>query len=242
MIIDDEVRTALETLRRHAQGNDFELYRIDVLERDLTTPPVAEQIDETHQRFDGVTYSKKADGHYSAYKGIHQIIWKYYHGEIPADDVYEIHHRNLNPADNSPDNLQLLTKSEHQKLHNALNRKSQICPICGKVFTPKSPSDKRTFCSHKCRGVSLRKTPVEKICPVCGKKFIAHQQRPHQVCCSDSCAAKLRCQKLGFDLVTGRTCPVCGKDFIPGHNPRQICCSKSCAMKRRHAERRKSLT
>ena len=52
MVFDEKIKTAFEVLR-NAATNDFERHRIDVLERDLTSPPVAEQIDETHQRFNG---------------------------------------------------------------------------------------------------------------------------------------------------------------------------------------------
>lgn len=233
MQFNEKVLTALEVLKDAAE-NDFEKHRIEVLIQDLTTPPKVEIIDDKHQSFNGITFTKKGGGHFATAISIQRYIWQYYNGEIHTDDTYDVHHKNLIKSDNDISNLQLLTKSEHQKLHNALARKSQICPVCGKEFTPKSPSDKRIFCSQKCRGISLRKKPVEKVCPVCGKVFVAHQQRPRQVCCSCSCSAKLRCKKLGLALLKEKTCPVCGKNFVP-NNRNQLCCSKSCAMKRRHA-------
>ena len=50
-----EVVAALAVLREHAE-NDFERHRLDVLERDLTTPPQVEVIDEKTQIFAGVTF------------------------------------------------------------------------------------------------------------------------------------------------------------------------------------------
>ena len=58
-----EVLAALATLRANVE-NDFERHRIDVLERDLTAPPVVEQVDENHQRVNGITFYRNKSGHY----------------------------------------------------------------------------------------------------------------------------------------------------------------------------------
>ena len=49
---------------------------------------------------------------------IHQLVWRQFNGEIPKG--YAIHHVNFNPNDNRPENLVLLSHSEHAKLHNKL--------------------------------------------------------------------------------------------------------------------------
>jgi len=54
--------------------NDFERHRIDVLKRDLTVPPVVEIIDETHQRFNSITYHKDSCGHYDNDLRIHRAV------------------------------------------------------------------------------------------------------------------------------------------------------------------------
>lgn len=149
MQMSPEVLAALQTLKDNAE-NDFERHRIDVLERDLTAPPVAEIIDEKHQRFNGRTYSKRKDGHYSisSARSIHRDIWIYYHGDIPNDGVkYDVHHRNLNPADNDVSNLQLLTDAEHRKVHNQ-HFVVCTCKNCGRFFkTPSINRNQSLFCS-----------------------------------------------------------------------------------------------
>ena len=45
----------------------------------------------------------------------HQLVWRQFNGEIPKG--YAVHHVNFNPSDNRPDNLVLLSHSEHNKLH-----------------------------------------------------------------------------------------------------------------------------
>jgi len=46
----------------------------------------------------------------------HRYVWEQANGEIPPG--YQIHHINHNKQDNRLENLQLLSNSEHQKLHN----------------------------------------------------------------------------------------------------------------------------
>ncbi len=186
MQIDDEVRAALETLRRHAAGNEFELHRIDVLERDLTAPPVAEIIDERHQKFDGLTYYKAArTDHMVGNHSIHRTIWTYYYGEIPTG--YEVHHRDLNPQNNDITNFQLLTSSEHQKVHAELRKlnpaREFVCLECGKVFYTRVKLKEVKFCSRLCQRRNARKARAEiRICQNCGKEFSADRCSPTRYC------------------------------------------------------------
>ena len=45
----------------------------------------------------------------------HQKVSKYYNGETPKG--YNVHHKDLNALNNTPDNLLLLGRNEHMKLH-----------------------------------------------------------------------------------------------------------------------------
>lgn len=236
MIIDDEVRAALDMLRRHAAGNDFELHRIDVLERDLTAPPVAEQVDEMHQRFNGFCYAKDRTGHYRRGSSIHQDIWHYYYGDIPNDGTrYEVHHDDWNPANNDAANLVLLTSSEHRKIHGSINhlkRKTFTCEVCGKTFEAYNTGTNR-FCSQKCRDkAQYEKTVYHKTCIICGAPFDTHNRQT--VCCSEDCSHKYR----NMDCYEVRTCPFCKKEFtVPKSSP-NIFCSSKCSAQYREAEKR----
>jgi len=225
MQMNEQVLTALEVLRNFAE-NDFELHRIDVLEKDLTAPPVAEQIDGTHQKFNGVIYKRNSGGHYLNFNLIHRDIWIYYNGEIPTDDTYEIHHKNENKADNDISNLQLLTKSEHHKLHilNSPQRK-MVCEVCGEIFY--SNSIKRTVrcCSKKCTQ-RLRYVKKHEIrnCAFCGKEFWVYKNSKTN-CCSQSCAKKLHHQTTPK---TEKICSICGNKFYTEVG-NKLYCSKNCA-------------
>lgn len=46
---------------------------------------------------------------------LHRVIWEEHNGPIPAGGL--IHHKDENPLNNDPANLQLKSRSEHSRLH-----------------------------------------------------------------------------------------------------------------------------
>ena len=221
-----EVVAALKVLRDNAK-TDFERHRIDVLERDLTTPPAPEIIDDEHQRFGDMIYHKDSNGHFSVGGGgVHRAIWSYFVGEIP--NGYVIHHVDENKANNAIENLQCLTKAEHDKIHRqqklAAREKTFICSECGREY--REIDNGRNKICPDCR----RPT---KICPICGKEFRPFKRTAR--CCSTSCGAKLRYRENHVKHV----CPWCGKEFEACKNHNRIYCSHSCAMKAAGERRKK---
>lgn len=220
--------------------NDFERHRISVLERDLTSPPTVEIVDDNHQKFDGLTYVKKADEHYKYPVSIHRAVYAYYYGEIPLNHV--IHHCDLNPEHNNINNLRLMTVSEHRTLHLLLNPISKAappkikqCPICGNSFSVNSRS-RRKYCSEACvkkvmsqSGKRRKKTLQEKQCPLCGKKFF-HSSKLTKYCSND-CARKAISQSH-IKTPLKKVCPICNKEFFT-RRPNAKFCSHACADKNR---------
>jgi len=45
-----------------------------------------------------------------------RLVWASENGPIPPGGI--IHHRNENPLDDRPDNLQLVTRAEHARIHS----------------------------------------------------------------------------------------------------------------------------
>lgn len=76
------------------------------------------------------------DNHYMVYsqgEPLHRLIWKeFYDCEIPKGHV--IHHKDGNPLNNCILNLQLLSISEHAKLHNT----GENHPMYGKHHKPET--------------------------------------------------------------------------------------------------------
>lgn len=242
MIIDAEVRAALDLLKSRA--NDFELHRINLLEQDLTNPPVAVQIDDTHQKFNGIIYRRDKANHYQSTFHLHRAVYNYYFGEIPAG--YVIHHIDHNPENNDITNLQPLTKSEHQKIHSSkkhfatIEQNTFLCPICGKSFI--DTSHERIYCSSSCSAIAYqnqRRTELEGktlICKHCGKEFPATDT--HNGCfCSGKCSSAF----VRKNYFIESTCPVCGKVFQNRQydHPAKYC-SSSCAAKARWQKRRQN--
>ena len=230
-----EIVAALQTLKDAAE-NEFERHRIAVLEKDLTNPPTVEVIDDTHQKFNGVIYYSDKKGHFHKDIQLHRAVYSYCKGFIPEGD-YDIHHIDRNKANNIPCNLQLLTRSEHQSIHNARRAKTPLektCPTCGKIFKRNTPIQK--YCSRECY-IQSKKTfnSQEKICPVCGKNFHTISENPTQTYCSRDCANK---DKIVHDR--NKICPTCGKSFIaPPIKPYQIYCCRACANKMRTLKKTK---
>lgn len=241
-----EVIAALAVLRDAAE-NDFERHRLDVLERDLTSPPVVEVIDGKQQRFDGIIYKKRNhDQHYFRQAGIYRDVWQYYNGEIP--DGYVIHHVDENPDNNAIENLQCMTQAEHRRLHNEnLTRdfKEFTCVVCGKTFTAMNLGINK-YCSEHCRqrgGYLARKTEL-RYCEFCGEPFFTAPTWEQQFC-SPHCARKANADQSIANLpkntkqLKPKTCPACGEIFQP-HHAKQICCSRKCAMQIRWQQQREA--
>lgn len=219
---------------------DFEQRHLDAIECDLNPPPVVEVIDETHQKFLGRVYHKKGEKYYvSADKALHRVVWAYYYGKIPKG--YDIHHRDLDKDNNDISNLQMLTNSEHRKLHNSMSPlKEYACEVCGKIFYSANTRKRARFCSKKCMAVSYV-YPEDSFelrqCAVCGKSFRA-LKNGNQRFCSRSCSAKNSAQAVK-KYPLEKTCPICGKKFfVTAENSLKVYCSLSCAAKSRERNKK----
>lgn len=152
----ERVAELLAELRELAD-NDFERHRIDVLERDLTAPPVVEQIDDNHQKFDGEIYTKNHKNQYKRHNSIHRDLYAYCFGDIP--DGHDIHHIDGDASHNYIENLLCLTRHEHMKLHTTEEKiqkmresrqvKYFVCEVCGTEFSSYLSGTK--YCSAKCQ-------------------------------------------------------------------------------------------
>ena len=155
-----------------------------------------------HIVFNGVKYFKDSNGYWhsttSPTKLLHIEVWKATNGEIPSG--HHIHHIDFNPSNNSLENLQCLTRSEHARIHN-LSRLA-----AGEHFKTKTTRD------------------IPTICIQCGKNFLAVHKNAKF--CSRSCAGRWR-RAHAKDIT--RTCAVCGKDFLTKPERRTRYCSKVCA-------------
>ena len=148
---------------------------------------------------------------------LHRYVWEKYNGEIPKG--YHIHHKDKNKFNNNIENLEMLTASEHEKLHELLRSENEIIarkqnlenyarPKAnewhgsedGRKWHKKQGFDngfnKASFCGNNCKSKWRRKEgldDVERICAICGKTFNANKYDKVKTCSKD-CGKILSCK------------------------------------------------
>lgn len=160
----------------------------------------------------------KKDGKYYM-EILHRVIWEDSNGrKIP--EGYDIHHKDWNPFNNAPENLQLVTKSEHSQIHNSLARALADGRITPNGYTPENWKDRRA--------VAMERLAQEvRICKQCGAEFTP--TNVHQRFCTKKCHHKWQytAPELNIKLV----CKCCGREFVGNKYLRPKSCSKECAYK-----------
>lgn len=157
-------------------------------------------------KFLGITYYLSKHKYYhggynresrlSCSRSLHREIWSLHNSaEIPKK--HHIHHKNHNRLDNSPDNLECVSSSNHLLEHWRDKTQTRLeCQICGTGFMAWFPTEAR-FCSMICRQRQVRRSgryDVEKTCPICLKKFMVDKY-VKTVTCSVSCGCYLRAER-----------------------------------------------
>ena len=228
------LRSAVETPLENAAVEDF----IKKVDGDGLK---VEQIDEDHQKFNGLVYgrSHNFDRHFFKVITLHRAVWTYYHGEIP--DGYVVHHIDGNKSNNDVSNLTIMTSAEHRKLHagndsiTAASRKKLFkCVVCGKEYEAYNTGNNR-YCSERCleryrRSVGCVET---RHCERCGKEFTVYKYKSKRFC-SPQCAGASR------KLLVVKICPTCGKEFMERpSDPHKYCSTKCYNISQ---QRRKTLT
>lgn len=90
----------------------------------------------------------------------HRVVMENLLGRLLTEDEV-VHHKNGNKKDNRPENLEVMTREEHTRLHASRHGKKMVklkCPCCGKIFVRRRGEtflDKHTkynctCCSREC--------------------------------------------------------------------------------------------
>ena len=84
-----------------------------------------------------------------------------------------------------------------------------ICPNCGRLFTPNLTGRRKRFCSDKCRLIWHHRHPHSErwkdtsriaICPVCKKEFVATREyKTQRKYCSRACANTGRKREMNVE-------------------------------------------
>ena len=184
--------------------------------------PQIETVSETQKKFAGFKFYKKKSNNYCCAVSLHRFIWIYFNGEIP--EGYDVHHRDFNHDNNDIENLELVTKDEHKKIHLArkvdcrpAKKTKFICVVCGSEFEAVNRGN-NSYCSEECKKKSKLET---RTCEICGNAFSA-PIGSSQKFCSESCYHQYRRRS------ETKKCPVCGKEFKIHPSRKKIYCSTKC--------------
>lgn len=160
---------------------------------------------------------------------LHQEIWKAGNGPIP--EGHHIHHRDENPLNNDPSNLECLPGHEHLVHHLAereltperIAHMAAIRPLT--VEWHRSPEGRAWHREHALRSWAGRE-PGTRICQVCGGEFET-RHAGESLYCGGNCRAQAR-RLSGVDDET-RQCPACDGEFVVNKYARKVCCTRKCA-------------
>lgn len=149
------------------------------------------------REFQGVFYTRRPGKKYfkawrydasigrSFADSLHRAIWKHHYGPIP--DGHDVHHIDGDYNNNVPENLAIITRSEHAKLHNHF----------AKVNARPDADEQR----KRAREIGWAKAPYRDYkCLECSKDFQSRRVNLPPKFCSKRCCGnfnrRARCARL----------------------------------------------
>lgn len=158
------------------------------------------------QEFEGVRFYWKREGYYKASPGthggitMHRFVWAHYNGAIPSG--HHIHHIDGDKSNNSIENLELLSQSDHARLHSIDNKwigsrenKDQIAAAGELAKEWHASEDGRKWHSdHAISAWKNRKWSAVN-CQQCGKEFDTPYPTRAKFCHQNCKASALRARR-----------------------------------------------
>jgi hypothetical protein len=176
--------------------------------------------------------------HYCGKKLLHRLIWEHYNGTIPKG--YIIHHKNGNKLNNSIDNLQCMSQSEHCRLHRLQESDTlseRMRKNSKKLHGWHRSEEGRKSLAEKAKKEFQRRQFRLCVCAECGKEFSSIHTVPTKFC-SNNCMSTER-RKSGKDNET-RACIICSNPFVINKYQLTKTCGKTCRAKHIGNLKRKS--
>ncbi len=198
--------------------------------------------------FNGVTFRLMSSGRYylsmsttnegrRRAKGLHVAVWEHDHGcTVPAG--HEIHHKDGDPLNNDPGNLECLSVEQHRAIPRTIRdpekQNAHLARIRPLASMWHASEDGRAWHRENAKRSWSQKEPKAFLCSECGVEFFAF--RSDAITCSTRCQQRRR-QRTNKRPVVTRKCDCCGAEFettIPRHADRVAkTCSRSCRSKLR---------
>lgn len=166
-------------------------------------------------------------------KGLHVVVWETAtNRRVPSGSL--IHHKDGNTFNNHPENLELLTRSQHAKKHaDAWRTPEQLAHL--EQIRSKAAAWHRSPVGrawHRKHARSQTRVRHVKSCEQCHKPFMSSRQARY---CSNQCGYKARVAAGHYNKVN--ICQICGVEFTytqpinPKRSPKT--CSRKCGARLR---------
>lgn len=191
--------------------------------------------------YDGLIFIRDdKTGYYlnsKTHKRLHRYVWEKHKGKIPKG--YDIHHIDHDKSNNDISNLQMLTKSDHLKLHGKEqtdeqreNKRRNLAVNARPKANEWHGSEKGTEWHKEHYEAMKEKLHERKVfeCLNCGNEF----QATRKGFCCNSCKSAYR-RKTGADNEI-RICVYCGKEYVANKYSKITHCSRTCSMKDRYRQ------
>lgn len=150
---------------------------------------------------------------------LHCFVWRTEHGQIPSG--YHIHHKDGNKNNNEISNLEMLSSSDHERLHGQLLTEEErekrrknivLLGVPAAVKWHKSAAGHEWHVEHgkKC---AKERAIKQYRCVYCGNEFQSKYTygKNQNTFCSNNCKAAYR-RKSGVDNEK-RVCRICGREY-----------------------------
>lgn len=195
---------------------------------------------------DGLKFRRdKRTGYYLNRKNqvrLHRYIWEKYNGPIAPG--FHIHHIDCNKRNNNIENLAIIEKGEHERLHGSMlteeqkqkmrdNLMENAVPEASKWHGSKDGREWHRQHYEKMKDALYTKTI--KICEYCGKEYETINHGNNRFC-SNNCKAAWRRESGVDDEI--RNCAFCGKEFTANKYTAKKFCTRECASKYRRSKKR----
>lgn len=164
---------------------------------------------------------------------LHRMVYEANYGPI-GDSNMCVHHMDHDKSNNHPNNLQLLSNSDHSKLHSKSKDHSHLHTPEVRELTLRKAADwhgseegrQWHIKHHKENCQDLHKPRFKRICAQCGIDFLSCAIKGKF--CKPYCRTKYR-KLSGVDDVN-RTCIGCEREFTINKYIKKYYCSRKCLL------------
>jgi hypothetical protein len=196
--------------------------------------------------FNGKIYCKDSKtGYYlnsTSRKRLHREVYEHYNGQIL--NGHEIHHKDNDKSNNELENLQMIKKEEHSRMHAKEKIKDEAF---FNEFHSKGVEKAKAWHSSK-EGIEWHRehyiknkdklsVKSKKICLSCGKEYETFINGKNKFC-SNACKSANR-RNQGKDLIQ-TVCKFCGGVYDTNKYRPAETCSRSCANRYRKIKKQQN--